>query len=137
MVTCGSDPKSGRASPVELPPSPLSGSRGQKMRVREKGLSFYIWGGSLPPPYRADGLPAAPPPGSRCLPPGRGAPGSLLKYKTPPLPSAPSFSAHEIQRGERERGGVREVKNWRSPARFWIRTAGNQYFSTIIDLFLK
>jgi len=54
------------------------------------------------------------------LPPGRGrqgaycpaggAAGSLLKYKTPTLPSAPLFSAHEIQRGERERGGVREVK---------------------------
>ena len=49
--------------------------------------------------------PAAPLPGGR--PPaaphvgGRGAAGSLLKYKIPPLPSAPSFSAHEIQRGER------------------------------------
>ena len=32
-----------------LSPSPLSGSRGQEMRVRGKGLSFYI-GGSLPPP---------------------------------------------------------------------------------------
>ena len=29
---------------MELPPSPLSGSRGQEMRVRGKGLSFYIWG---------------------------------------------------------------------------------------------
>ena len=72
-----------------------------------------------------------------CLPPGRGAAGSRPKYKTPSLPSAPSFSAHEIQRGERERGGVREVKNRRIPAGFWIRIAGNQYFSTIIDLFLK
>ena len=59
--------------------------------------------------------PAAPLPGGR--PPaanwqgGRGAAGSLLKYKTLPLPSALSFSAHEIQRGERERGGVREVKS--------------------------
>ena len=43
-----------------------------------------------------------------CRPIG-GAAGSLLKYKTPPLPSTPSFSAHEIQRGERERGGVRKV----------------------------
>ena len=51
--------------------SPLSGSREQEMRVRGKGLSFYIWG-SLPPPCRAGGLPAAPPPGGRCLPPGRG-----------------------------------------------------------------
>ena len=66
--------------------------------------------------------PAAPLPGGRppAAPPvgGRGAAGSLSKYKTPPLPSAPSFSAHEIQRGERERGGMREVKNWRSPAGF-------------------
>jgi len=51
------------------------------------------------------------------LPPARGAAGSLLKYKTPPLPSAPSFSAHEIQRGERERGGVREVKKPAKPYR--------------------
>ena len=50
------------------PPLSLSGSRGQKMRVRGKGLSFYI-GGSRP-------LPAAPPPGGRWLPPGRGAAGS-------------------------------------------------------------
>ena len=55
--------------------------------------------------------PAAP------LPSGRGAAGSLLKYKTPTLPSAPSFSAHEIQRGERERGGVREVKKPAKPYR--------------------
>ena len=50
--------------------------------------------------------PAAPLPGGR--PPaanwwgGRGAARSLLKYKTPTLPSTPSFSAHETQRGERE-----------------------------------
>ena len=54
--------------------------------------------------------------------PGRGAAGSLLKYKTPrpslcALPSAPSFSAHEIQRGERETGGVREVKKPAKPCR--------------------
>ena len=48
-----------------LSPSPLSGSRGQEMRVRGKGLSFYI-----------GGEPAAPPPGGRCLPPGKGAAGS-------------------------------------------------------------
>ena len=35
----------------------------------------------------------------------QGAAGSRPKYKTPPLPSAPSFSAHEIQRGEREGEG--------------------------------
>jgi len=51
------------------------------------------------------------------LPPGRGAAGSHPKYKTPLLPSAPSFSAHEIQRGERERGGVREVKKPAKPCR--------------------
>ena len=51
------------------------------------------------------------------LPQGREAAGSLLKYKTPPLPSAPSFSAHEIQRGERETGGVREVKKPAKPCR--------------------
>ena len=53
-------------------------------------------------------MPAAPlsggrAPAARALPPGRGAAGSYPKYKTPALPSAPSFSAHEIQRGERER----------------------------------
>ena len=53
------------------------------------------------------------------LPPGRGAAGSLLKYKTPPLPSASSFSAHEIQRGERERGGVREVKKPAKPCKIF------------------
>ena len=30
------------------------------------GTSAFIWG-SLPPPCRAVGLPAAPPPGGRCL----------------------------------------------------------------------
>ena len=39
-------------------------SSGQEMRVREKGLNF-IFGGSLLPPYRTGGLPAAPPPGGR------------------------------------------------------------------------
>ena len=43
--------------------------------------------------------PAAPPVG------GRGAAGSHHKYKTLPFPSVPSFSAHEIQRGEREGEG--------------------------------
>jgi len=64
-------------------------------------------------------LPGGRPPGGAVggLPPGRGAAGSLLKYKTPPLPSAPSFSAHEIQRGERERGGMREVKKPAKPCR--------------------
>ena len=47
----------------------------------------------------------------------QGATGSHPKYKTPSLPSAPSFSAHEIQRGERERGGVREVKKPAKPCR--------------------
>ena len=60
--------------------------------------------------------PAAPLPAGG-LPPGRGAAGSLLKYKTLSLPSAPSFSAHEIQRGERETGGVREVKKPAKPCR--------------------
>ena len=78
LVTCGSDPKSGRASPVELPPSPLlspsplSGSRGHEMRVRGKGLNFYIWG-ELAAPLPGGRLPAAPPPGGRCLLPDRGA----------------------------------------------------------------
>ena len=150
MVTCGSDPKSDRASPVELPslpllsPSPLSGSRGQKMRARGKGRSFYILGGSLPPPCRAAGplpphhlaagglLPGTGAVGTsmqininficakvfggvlppRCraagpLPPGTGAAGSRQGYKSSAPSLAPSFS--EIQRGERERGGVRKV----------------------------
>ena len=101
------------------PPSPLSGSRGQKMRAQREGAEFYISGGSLPPPCRAaDPLP---PTGGAAggLPPGRGAAGSLLKYKTPTLPSAPSFSAHKIQRGERERGGVREVKKPAKPCKIF------------------
>ena len=92
-----------------LSPSPLSRSRGQKMRAQRKGAEFYIRGGSLPPPCRAAGP----------LPPTGGAAGSLLKYKTPTLPSAPSFSAHEIQRGERERGGVMEVKKPAKPCRIF------------------
>jgi len=55
--------------------SPLWISWAENEGARE-GAEFYIWGGSLPPPA------------------GR-----------KPLPSVPSFSAHEIQRGERERGG--------------------------------
>ena len=64
---------------------------------KNKKFCAEVLGGSLPPPCRAAG--------------------SLLKYKTPTLPSAPSFSAHEIQRGERERGGVREVKKPAKPCR--------------------
>ena len=69
ILDFSSDPKFDRASPVELPslpllsPAPLSGS--QKMRARGKGRSFYILGGSLPPPCRAAGG----------LPPGIGAAG--------------------------------------------------------------
>ena len=62
--------ESGRASLLQLPPSPhvshfsLYGCCLLQMQVGD--LSFYI-GGSLPPPHRAVGLPAAPPPGSRGL----------------------------------------------------------------------
>ena len=56
---------------------------------------FFLRGG----PWRD---PTAPLPGGR---PPAGAAGSHHKYKTPPLPSAPSFSAHEIQRVEGERRG--------------------------------
>ena len=88
MVTCGSDPKSGRASPVELPPSPLlspsplSGSRGQKMRAQREGAEFYIRapaGGRVPHAQKqaaAGGICGGPPAanwwGGRGLPPGRG-----------------------------------------------------------------
>src|SRR6185437_14981575 len=34
------------------PSSPLSGSRGHKMRTQREGAEFYICGGSLPPPCR-------------------------------------------------------------------------------------
>ena len=40
-------------------------------------------------------------------PPGRGAAGSPPNIKAPFL--TPSFTTHEIQRGERERGGMRVV----------------------------
>ena len=48
-----------------LSPSPLSGSRGQKMRAQREGAEFYIWGGSLPPPLPGCRPPAAPPLGGR------------------------------------------------------------------------
>src|SRR6185312_6320185 len=38
-----------------LSPSPLSGSRGQKMRTHREGAEFYIWGGGLPPGRGAAG----------------------------------------------------------------------------------
>ena len=62
--------ESARASLLQLPPSPhvspfsLYGCCLLQMQVG--GLSFYI-GGSLPPPCRAVGLPAHPPPGGRGL----------------------------------------------------------------------
>ena len=43
-----------------LSPSPLSGSRGQKMRAQTEGAEFYIWGGSMPPPCRPAGGRQAP-----------------------------------------------------------------------------
>ena len=63
--------ESGRTSLLQLPPShhvsPISlyGCCLLQMQVWG-GLSFYI-GGSIPPPCRAVGLPAAPPPGGRGL----------------------------------------------------------------------
>ena len=63
--------ESGRVSLLQLPPLPrvspfsLYGCCLLQMQVWGD-LSFYI-GGSLPPPYRAVGLPAAPPPGGRGL----------------------------------------------------------------------
>ena len=62
--------ESGRALLLQLPPSlhifhfSLYGCCLLQMQVWD--LSFYI-GGSLPPPCRAVGLPAAPPPGGRGL----------------------------------------------------------------------
>ena len=61
-----------------LSPSPLSGSRGQEMRVRGKELSFYIWGEPAAPlpggqaacrPSTGRQVPAARQGGGR-LPPG-------------------------------------------------------------------
>ena len=59
--------------PLSLSPLWISwtGNKG----AREGAQLLYL-GGSLPPPCRAGGLPAAPPPGGRCLPPDRGAAGS-------------------------------------------------------------
>ena len=103
----------------------------QKKILQKYILGFRFYSSILLPPGRGGGRdlyvnknkyflrrgpwrePAAPLPPHQLaaggLPPGRGAAGSHHKYKTPPLPSAPSFCAHGIQRGERERGGVREV----------------------------
>ena len=60
-----------------LSPSPLSGSRGQKMRTQREGAEFYIWGGSLPPPCRAAGPLPPHQLAAGGLPLGRGATGSL------------------------------------------------------------
>ena len=66
-----------------LSPSPLSGSRGQEMRVRGKGLSFYIWGGACRPPAgRAGCLPPLHPAAGACrLAGGRQAPARDLRAK--------------------------------------------------------
>ena len=95
---------------VLYPYRPTWGQQGA-YRPAGGGMDLYVNKKNLRSgPWRE---PAAPLPGSMppAAPPvgGRGAAGSHPKYKTPLLPSAPSFSAHEIQRGERERGGVREV----------------------------
>ena len=64
--------ESGRTSLLQLPPShhvslfSLYGCCLLQMQVWGD-LSFYIGGGSLTPPCRAVGLPAAPPPGGRSL----------------------------------------------------------------------
>ena len=50
----------GGITSLTSPLSPLSGSRGQEMRVRGKGLSFYI-GGGLPPGRGAAGSRQGPP----------------------------------------------------------------------------
>ena len=72
---------------------PAGGGGGRDLYINKNNFfCAEVFGGSLPPHQLAAGG----------LPPARGAAGSLLKYKTPLFPSAPSFSAHEIQRGERE-----------------------------------
>ena len=83
---------------------PAGGRQGLICNLK-KIICAEALGGSLPPPCQAAGplLPHQLAAGG--LPPDRGAAGSLLKYKTPPLPFAPSFSAHEIPRGEGERRG--------------------------------
>ena len=63
--------ESGRASLFQLPPSPhvspfsLYGCCLLQMQVGR--TSAFIFGGSLPPPCRAVGLSATPPPGGRGL----------------------------------------------------------------------
>ena len=64
------------------------------MRAQREEAEFYISGGSLPPTSGAAGG----------LPPGRGAAGSRQGYKSSAPSLAPSFSAHEIQRGRERRG---------------------------------
>ena len=105
---------------VLYPCRPAGGGRGPTARqVGGRDLyvnknNFFLRRG----PWREPAAPLPPTGGAAGgLPPGRGAAGSLLKYKTPTLLSAPSFSAHEIQRGERGRGGVREVKKPAKPCR--------------------
>ena len=64
--------ESGRASLLQLPPSPhvspfsLYGCCLLQMQVWGGGPRLLYWG-SLPPPCRVVGLPAAPPPGGRGL----------------------------------------------------------------------
>ena len=77
--------------------SPLWNSWTGNEGAREGAQLLYLGGGSLLPPCRAGGLPAAPPPGGRCLPPGKGAAGSregplrknnlyLFTYRSMPPP---------------------------------------------------
>ena len=56
--------------------SPLWISWAGNEGAREGVQLLYLWGESAAPCW-VGGLPAAPPPGGRCLPPGRGAAGSL------------------------------------------------------------
>ena len=59
--------------PLSLSPLWISWAGNEGAR---EGVQLLYLGGSLAPPCREGGLPAAPPPGGRCLPPGRGEVGS-------------------------------------------------------------
>ena len=59
--------------PLSLSPLWISWAGNEGAR---RGSTFIFGGRSLPLPCRAGGLPAAPPPGGRCLPPSRRAAGS-------------------------------------------------------------
>ena len=67
--------------PLSLSPLWISWAGNEGAR---EGVQLLYLGGSLAPPCREGGLPAAPPPGGKCLPPGGGGRGAAGSCQGPP-----------------------------------------------------